>query len=365
MELNITSAEKTKWDSVSLGDVMLRLDPGEGRVRTAREFKVWEGGGEYNVSRALKNVFGQRTSHILGFVENDLGYLLLDLIKQGGVDVSHSVWKPYDGIGHTARIGLNFTERGFGVRGALGAVDRAHAASGQIDPKEIDWQKIFETEKTRWFHTGGIYIALTQTSPKVMLEAFSHARKSGAVISYDMNFRASLWKFSGNNDAAVDRNKEAISKVDVLFGGVDDFQLSLGIKLKGMKENLPSMDSSNFEAAVPQVLELFPNLKVIATTLRTPKSATKNDWSGVAYYKGKFYKGTEFRDLEILDRVGGGDGFAAGMIYSMLNNIPMEKAVNLGLSCGALAMTTPGDSCISSLSEVEHLAAGGNARTER
>jgi 2-dehydro-3-deoxygluconokinase len=365
MPFPILAPEKTKWDCVSLGDVMLRLDPGETRIRTAREFKVWEGGGEYNVSRGLKKVFGLRTSHVLGFVDNEVGYLLLDLISQGGVDVSHSVWKPFDGIGHTSRIGLNFTERGFGVRGALGAVDRAHAASGQIQVGEINWEKIFSIEKTRWFHTGGIYIALSPSTPRVMLEAYANARKNGAIISYDMNFRPSLWKFSGNTDSAIERNREVISNVDVLFGGVDDFKLSLGMNLTGLKDNLPSLDGTNFEIALPQVLKEFPNLKLVATTLRTPKTATLNDWSALIWCDGKIYKGNQYKDLEILDRVGGGDGFASGVIYSLLNGIDLKEGINLGVACGALAMTTPGDSCTASLSEVLHLAAGGNARTER
>lgn len=365
MALQINSPKSRKWDCVSLGDVMLRLDPGDTRIRTAREFKVWEGGGEYNVVRALKNVFNMRTSHICGFVENEIGQLLLNLINQGGVDVSHSPWKPFDGIGHQTRIGLNFTERGFGVRGAVGAIDRAHAASAQIQVGEIDWKKIFEEEKTPWFHTGGIYTSLSPTTSKVMLEAFSFAKKNGSIISYDMNFRPSLWKFGGGTDVAINRNREVVSQVDVLIGGVEDFQLSLGMKLSGMKENLPSLDPANFETALPQVLKEFPNLKLIASTLRTPHTATRNDWSGIIWHDGEFVKAREYKDLEIYDRVGGGDSFAAGIIYSMLNNLSLDRAVNLSVAGGALAMTTPGDCSMYSRSEVERLADGGNARTER
>jgi len=365
MSLQFVSAKNTKWDCVSLGDVMLRLDPGDTRIRSAREFKVWEGGGEYNVSRGLKAVFGMRTSHVCGFVENEIGQLLLNLINQGGVDVSHSPWKPFDGIGHETRIGLNFTERGFGVRGALGAVDRAHAASAQIKPGEINWEKIFVEEKTTWFHTGGIYTSLSANTPKVMMEAFTQARKNKAIISYDMNFRPSLWKFSGGGEVALNRNREMVSQVDVLVGGVEDFQLSLGMKLNGMKENLPSLSADNFAEAIPQVLKEFPNLKMIASTLRTPHTATKNDWSGVVWYEGELVKAREYKDLEIYDRVGGGDGFVSGLIYALINGLSLERGVNLGAACGALAMTTPGDSSTASKSEVEKLADGGNARTER
>jgi len=344
---------------------MLRLDPSDSRIRTAREFKVWEAGAEYNVARGLKKVFGLRTSHICGFVDNDVGHLLADFMSQGGVDYSYSPWVPFDGIGRAARIGLNFTERGFGVRAPFGMYDRGHSASSQIQPDDINWEAVFEHDRTRWFHTGGIFTALSDLTPKVISSALSHAKRAGAITSYDMNFRPSLWKASGGADRGVKLNRDIVSQIDVLFGGVDDFQTSLGMKLTGIQPDRDPLDTANIESALPQLLKEFPNLKLVATTQRGATSATKNDWSAVVWSDGKLARARQYRAIEIYDRIGGGDGFASGVIFSFLTGRSPQEAVELGTAHGALAMTTPGDNSMASLSEVLAVAAGSDGRVQR
>src|SRR6202171_525782 len=197
MTLTIKSKDKCRWDVVSLGEVMLRLDPGDGRVHTTRNFQIWEGGGEYNVARGLKRCFGLDASIVTALADNPVGRLVQDLIYQGGVDQSHVKWVKYDGVGRSVRNGLNFPERGFGVRAALGCSDRGHTAVSQLKLGRIDWQNIFVQEGTRWFHTGGIFCALSETTPQVAREAMEAARRSGAIVSYDLNYRASLWSAIG------------------------------------------------------------------------------------------------------------------------------------------------------------------------
>jgi len=200
--LDIKPDGSCKYDLVALGEIMLRLDPGEGRVRTAREFKVWEGGGEYNVARGSRRCFGLKTAVCTAFADNDVGRLLEDFILQGGVDTEFIKWVPYDGVGRTVRNGLNFTERGFGVRGAVGIADRGHSAASQLKPGDFDWDHIFGQLGARWLHTGGIFAALSDTTPKLVLEAVQAARKHGTIVSYDLNYRPSLWKSIGGQKRA-------------------------------------------------------------------------------------------------------------------------------------------------------------------
>ena len=195
--LDLKDPADCRWDCVALGEVMIRLDPGAGRVRTARQFQVWEGGGEYNVARALRRCFGLRAALVTAIVDNEVGHLLEDLILTGGVDMSHVRWVPFDGIGRSARVGLNFTEKGFGVRPALGCSDRANSAAAQLRTGDIDWGDVFGRQGARWFHTGGIFAALSETTPDVVLEALSAARRDGVVVSYDLNYRPSLWDSHG------------------------------------------------------------------------------------------------------------------------------------------------------------------------
>jgi 2-dehydro-3-deoxygluconokinase len=355
---------EARWDCVSLGEVMLRLDPGEGRIHTTRSFAVWEGGGEYNVARGLKRCFGLDTAIVTAFVDNPVGRLVQDLIYQGGVDQSHVRFVPDDGVGRT-RNGLNFTERGFGVRAAVGCSDRAHTAVSQLKPGDVDWSRIFSAEGSRWFHTGGIFAALSETTPFLAREAMTAARQHGTLVSYDLNYRPSLWKSIGGKAKAQQVNKELVGLVDVLLGNEEDFTASLGFEVEGLDENLSALDVANFARMIEKVVAAYPNLRAVATTLRNARTATVNDWGAVLWCDGKLFEARRREGLEILDRVGGGDSFASGLIYGFLAGKGPQWAVECGAAHGALAMTTPGDTTMATLAEVERVMKGGTARVSR
>ncbi|MCL2225186.1 MAG: sugar kinase [Defluviitaleaceae bacterium] len=363
--LTVRTRENCMYDQVSLGEVMLRLDPGEGRIRTARNFRAWEGGGEYNVARGLRKCFKLNTAIITAFADNDIGYLIEDLILQGGVDTRFVKWLPYDGIGRNARNGLNFTERGFGVRGAVGISDRANTAAAALKPGDIDWDYIFGTAGARWFHTGGIFAALSETTAQVAIDAAKAAKKHGTIVSYDLNYRPSLWKDIGGKAKAQEVNKEIAKYVDVMIGNEEDFTACLGLEIAGNSENLSALNLDGYKAMVNSAAAAYPNFKVIATTLREVHTATVNDWSAICLAEGKIYQGTQFPALEIQDRVGGGDSFASGLIYGLISGADYQTALNYGVCHGALAMTTPGDTTMASLKEVENLMKGAGARVQR
>ncbi|HET6212858.1 MAG TPA: sugar kinase [Micromonosporaceae bacterium] len=365
MALQLRPAHECRYDLVSLGEVMLRLDPGEGRVRTARSFRVWEGGGEYNVARGLRRCFGLRTAVVTAFADNDVGRLAEDLILQGGVDTSFVRWVPYDGIGRTVRNGLNFTERGYGVRGAIGVSDRGHTAASQLRPSDVDWDRLFGELGARWFHTGSIYAALSQTTPEVIEAAMGSARRYGTVVSYDLNYRPSLWAAVGGQQRAQEVNRRLASYVDVMLGNEEEFTASLGFTVAGVDAQLRSLDPANFKRMIDEVVRTYPNLAVVGTTLRTVHSATINDWGAIAWADGRFVEATHRTGLEILDRVGGGDSFASGLIYGLLTSDDLARAVEYGAAHGALAVTTPGDTSMASLAEVEALVRGAGARARR
>ncbi len=311
MALKIKPREQCRWDAAALGEVMLRLDPGEGRIRTTREFRVWEGGGEYNVMRGLRRCFGLRTTVVTAVVDNEVGRLLEDLMLQGGVDLSHVRWVPFDGIGRAARVGLNFTERGYGVRGAVGCSDRGHSAASQLKPGDVDWKQLFEQEGVRWLHCGGIFAALSATAADLTIEAMEAARAAGTVISYDLNFRASLWKSQGGTARAVEVNRKIASLVDVMIGNEEDFTAALGFQVPGLDEHISNLDPANFKKMIAEVLTMYPNFQAVATTLRNAKTATLNDWGAILWTGGEFYQAPLRENLEIYDRVGGGDSFAS------------------------------------------------------
>jgi 2-dehydro-3-deoxygluconokinase len=365
MPLNVKPKDSCKWDCLALGEVMLRLDPGERRIRTARSFDVWEGGGEYNVARAIRKCFGLRSAVVTAFVDCETGYLLQDLIMQGGVDASHGKWFPFDGIGKAARIGLNFTERGFGMRPAVGCSDRGHSAASQLKPGDVDWKKIFKEEGVRWFHTGGIYAALSETASDLIIEAMEAAKEAGTIISYDLNYRASLWKSQGGKEKAMAVNRKIASLVDVMIGNEEDFTAALGFKVEGLDEDISSIDPANFKRMIGEAVKAYPNFKVVATTLRNAKTASVNDWGAVIWAEGQFYQSTMRENLEIFDRVGGGDGFASGLAYALMEGKSYQEAVEYGAAHGALAMTTPGDTSMASLKEVESAIKTKGARVIR
>jgi 2-dehydro-3-deoxygluconokinase len=365
MSLNLKPASLCRFDLVSLGEVMLRLDPGDTRIHTARSFQVWEGGGEYNVARGLKRCFGLRTAVVTAFVDNPVGRLLQDLLYQGGVDQSHVVFVPDDGVGRTVRNGLNFTERGFGVRSAVGCSDRGHTAASRMKPGDVDWDAIFGREGARWLHTGGIFAALSETTPQVAKEAMAAAKKHGTVVSYDLNYRASLWKSIGGKQRAQEVNRDLASYVDVMLGNEEDFTAALGFAVEGLDENLSSLDPGNFRKMIEKAVAAFPNFQAVATTLRSVRSASVNDWAAVLYAEGRLHQSRTYEALEIWDRVGGGDSFASGLIYGLLAGKDPQWAVDCGAAHGALAMTTPGDTTMASLAEVERVMKGGSARVQR
>ena len=363
--LKIKDASSCKYDQVSLGEIMLRLDPGDGRVRTARNFDVWEGGGEYNVARGLRRCFGLRTGVITAFADNEVGRLIEDFILQGGVDASMIKWEDFDGLGRDVRNGLNFTERGFGIRGAVGVPDRGLTAASKMKPTDFDWEHIFGNEGVRWLHTGGIFAALSESTAETVIEAVKVARKYGTIISYDLNYRPSLWKSIGGLDKAQEVNREIAKNIDVMIGNEEDFTACLGFEVEGVDENISSIDVDKFKAMINTAVSEFPNFKVTATTLRTVKTATVNDWGAICWSNGEFYEAEHRPNLEIFDRVGGGDSFASGLIYGLIETGDAALAVQYGAAHGALAMTTPGDTSMATKSDVEKLVAGGGARVVR
>jgi 2-dehydro-3-deoxygluconokinase len=363
--LSIKPKTECFYDEVSLGEVMLRFDPGCGRIRTARRFDVWEGGGEYNVARGLKKCFGLKTAIVTAFVDNEVGRLAEDFIMQGGVDTRFIRWIAFDGVGRTARNGLNFTERGFGIRGAKGVSDRGLTATSQLKKGDIDWEYIFGKCGVRWFHTGGIFAALSETTPEVVIEAIQTAKKYGTIVSYDLNYRPSLWKAIGGKAEAQKVNREIARHVDVMIGNEEDFTACLGLEIEGADEQLATLDVSGYQKMIATAVRQYPNFKVIATTLRTVHSATINSWGAICWANGAFYEATHRDKLEIFDRVGGGDSFASGLAYGFITFNDPQKAVEYGAAHGALAMTTPGDTSMATLDEVEKWVKGGGARVDR
>lgn len=364
--LMLRDPDQCRYDAVSLGEVMLRLDPGEGRIHTAREFSAWEGGGEYNVTRGLRRCFGLRTSVVTALADNAIGRLVEDMILQGGVDTSHIRWVPYDGVGRTVRNGLNFTERGHGLRGAVGVSDRGQTAASQLRPGDVDFDHLFGQLGTRWFHTGGIYAGLSETTSAVIIDAMQAAKQHGTVVSYDLNYRPSIWEATGGQAHAQEINREIVQHVDVLLGNEEDFSACLGFEIPEADPNLVDLDSAAFKQMLTTVTDELPHLKVVATTLRSVRTATRNDWGAIGWSRDDgFVEASHRADVEILDRVGGGDSFASGLIFGLLSGEPLATAVEYGAAHGALAMTTPGDNSMATLDEVLRLAAGGSARVRR
>jgi len=361
----IPSKDGRRWDLVALGEVMLRLDPGEGRIHTARQFRVWEGGGEYNVARGLKRCFGMDTALVSALADNPVGRLVQDLIYQGGVDQSYVRWVKYDGVGRESRNGLNFVERGFGLRAGVGCSDRGHTAISQLKAGEVDWSAIFDRDRARWLHTGGIFCALSETTPAVAREAMEAARRGGAIVSFDLNYRESLWRAVGGHARAIAVNRSLVPLVDVLFGNEEDFSAALGFDVRGVSTEFADLDLNHFKAMILQVVREFPNLKAVATTLRHARTATVNDWSALCWSGGEFFASAPRPNLEILDRIGGGDSFASGFIFGLMTNRGPQWAVECGAAHGALAMTTPGDTSMATLAEVERVMKGGTARVSR
>jgi 2-dehydro-3-deoxygluconokinase len=366
MTLSIKPANECRFDAVSLGEVMLRLDPGEGRIHTTRSFQAWEGGGEYNVARGLRRCFGLRTAIVTALADNPVGRLVEDLMLQGGVDLSYLNWVKYDGVGRDVRNGLNFVERGFGPRGGVGCSDRGHTAIAQMRPDDVNWGELFGRagQGVRWFHTGGVFTALSSGTPAVAERAMRTAREHGTRISFDLNYRDSLWRSIGGQARAREVNRSLMPHVDVLFGNEEDFSAALGFQLEGVDEHFAELPLESFRRMIQSVVSTYPNISTVATTLRTARSASVNAWGAICYHQGQFYEVPQ-RDTEIFDRVGGGDSFASGLIYGLLADKGPEWALECGVAHGALAMSTPGDTTMASLSEVLKAMKGPSARIDR
>ena len=365
MSLPLRDSSTCLYDQISLGEVMLRLDPGEGRIRTARQFTAWEGGGEYNTSRGLRKCFGLRTAVCTALVDNEVGHLIEDFIMQGGVDTEFIKWREDDGIGRSVRNGLNFTERGFGIRGAVGNPDRGNSAASQLKPGDYDWDHIFGQLGARWFHTGGIFAALSESAAQITIEAVTAAKRHGTIVSYDLNYRPSLWKSIGGLAKAREVNREIAKYVDVMIGNEEDFTASLGFEVEGLDHNISAIETDAFKRMIETAVKEFPNFKVAATTLRRVITASRNDWSAICWHDGAFHESRKYPELDILDRVGGGDSFASGLAFGFLSQNDAQAAVEYGAAHGALASTTPGDTSMATQKEVEKLMKGGGARVVR
>ncbi|QMV20201.1 sugar kinase [Granulicella sp. 5B5] len=340
---------------------MLRFDPGERRIVGARSFDVWEGGGEYNVARGLRRCFGLRTSIVTALVDNPVGRLVEDLMLQGGVDLSHVSWHEFDGVGRAARNGVYFLERGFGVRGGLGMMDRGATPISQMKPEDVDWDAIFGGEGVRWFHTGGVMAALSESATAVVREAMEAAKRHATMVSFDCNYRPSLWKSRGGRKGSVEVNRALMAYVDVLFGHEGDIAATLGEAAHGPVWH--TLES--YAPMAERVVAEFPNLRAIASTVRKPVTANRNSWSAFGWMNGETSEALKFDELEILDRVGGGDSFASGVIYGLMSGNGLKWSLDCGVAHGALAMTTAGDSSMATKAEVERLMSGGGAGTVR
>lgn len=362
--LDIPAAAQCAYDAVALGEVMLRLDPGDMRIHTAREFRAWEGGGEYNVGRNLRRVFDRRTAVLTSLVDNPIGRLIEDLILNGGVDTRYIRWVDDDGIGRAARNGLNFTERGFGLRGGLGCSDRGYTAISQMRADELDVDELFDGAGVRWLHTGGIYAALSPMSGATVLTLVREAKKRGVIVSFDCNYRPSLWKAHPDPAALQEINRQIAQHVDVMIASPYDYRHSFGLDIDVPPPTVAPEKA--LESIVELTQSVFPSITVLAHTTRTVHTANSNDWGAVAWSEDTgVITATPRSDVPILDRVGGGDGFAAGLIDGLMDGRPLAQALERGTASGALAMSTPGDYSMARRRDVDQLQQFHSAATNR
>jgi 2-dehydro-3-deoxygluconokinase len=361
MPLKAKSVPDTQLDVLSLGECMVRLSPpGHQRIELTASFEVYAGGGEYNVAYALAR-YGMRTGWVSRLVDNPLGHFIRNHARVSGMDISEVVWAPYDGSGRADRIGLNFTEVGMGVRASVSLYDRGHTAQAHMKPGDVDWKRVFHQRGVRWFHTGGILSALSDSCADVALESMKAAHDAGTIVSYDLNFRSKLW----SSKKAIEVTKKLLPYIDVLIGNEEDFQKVLGFEVEGTDENLKSLPVEGYKKMVEKVVKTYPHIQAVGTTLREVVSGLVNNWSAIMYYDGRFYESRKYMNLEIEDRVGGGDGFCSGFIYGLLHDIPPQECVEMGAAHGALLQTTRGDTSMVTMEELKHVMSGGSARIKR
>ncbi|MBI3579675.1 MAG: sugar kinase [Ignavibacteriales bacterium] len=361
MALKIKSAAECEFDLLSLGECMIRLSPpGHQRIELTPVFEAYAGGGEYNVAYALAR-YGLRTAWVSALVDNPLGHFLRNHAKASGMDLSEVVWVPYDGSGRADRIGLNFTEVGIGVRASVSLYDRGHTAISHMKPGDIDWKRIFQTRKVRWFHTGGIFTALSDSCAEVAIESMKAAHKAGTLVSYDLNFRSKLW----SSKKAIEVTKKLMPYIDVLIGNEEDFQKVLGFEVEGTGKDFKSLPIEGYKKMVKKVVKAHPHITAVGTTLREVVSGLINNWSAIMYYDGTFYQSKRYENLEVEDRVGGGDGFCSGFVYGLLHGMTPQECVDMGAAHGALLQSTRGDTSMVTLEEIKHVMGGGSARIKR
>jgi 2-dehydro-3-deoxygluconokinase len=361
MALKIQPATAYECDVLALGECMLRLSPpGHQRIEFTPVFEAYAGGGEYNVAYALSR-YGLRAGWISRLVDNPIGHFIRNHAKTSGMDISEVIWVPSDGVGRTDRIGINFTEVGIGIRASTTIYDRGNTAVSHMKPGEVDWKRIFTKKKVRWFHTGGIFTALSDSCAEVVQEAMKAAHDAGTIVSYDLNFRSKLWSAKKSFEAT----KNLIPYIDVLIGNEEDFQKSLGCEVQGIDANLKTLPAEAYKEMVKTVIAKYPHVQMVGTTLREVTSGLLNNWSAILYYDGMFYQSKKYNNLEVEDRVGGGDGFCSGMMYGLLNGMPPQECVEMGAAHGALLQSTRGDTSMVTMEEIKHVMSGGSARIKR
>jgi 2-dehydro-3-deoxygluconokinase len=361
MGLKIKTSQETEFDVLSLGECMIRLSPpGHQRIELTPVFEAYAGGGEYNVTYALAR-YGMRTGWIASLVDNPLGQFIKNHARASGMDMSEVVWVPYDGSGRSDRIGLNFTEVGIGVRASVTLYDRGHTSTAHMKVGDVDWKRIFNQRKVRWFHTGGIFAALSDSCAEVTYEAMKAAHDAGTIVSYDLNFRSKLWP----SKKAIEVTKKLVPYIDVLIGNEEDFQKVLGFEVEGTDENLSTLPIEAYKKMVKKVVATYPHIQAVGTTLREVVSGLVNNWSAIMYYDGTFYESRKYTGLEIEDRVGGGDGFCSGFVYGLLRGMKPQECIEMGAAHGALLQSTRGDTSMVTMEEIKHVMGGGSARIKR
>jgi len=356
----VNSPSPSSTSSLSANAWSASRPPGHGRIEFAKTLDVDIGGGEFNVAYACTRL-GLRGGFISKLPDNPVAKIILNHARAVGMDVSHVRLEKFDGVGRAGRVGLNFTEVGTGVRPSVTMYDRGHSSISLMKPDEIDWNVIFSGDGVRWLHTGGILASLSDNSAAVVKAACKAAREAGTIISYDLNFRGKLW----SSQKAIATTKDIVPLLDVLIGNEEDFQKVLGFEVEGTDANLTELPVEAYKRMVERVVKTYPNIRAVCTTLREVKSGLINNWGGILWYEGNFYEARTFKDLEIEDRVGGGDGFSSGIAYGFVTGMNPADIVNFGAAHGALLQTTRGDTSQVTLDEVRHVMGGGSARIQR
>ena len=360
MKYGLNIMQEAALDFVSLGALNHRVDSGIVPFSKSTEWQVHPSGGEYNVAANLANCFRMRTGIVSAMVDYPIGDLIAERVRAMGIQPFYKHYK------HNGVTGPNmatvYSDRGFGIRAPVVFYNRANEAAAQLKPGDFDWKAIF-ANGVRWFHSGGIFAALSETTGEVIIEGMKAAKASGSVTSFDLNYRAKLWNIWGGQERAQSVVRRIMENVDVLVGNEEDMQLGLGIKGPEVAAK-SKLDPSTFVGMINQVVKEFPKVKIVATTLREVHSTSKHNWGAVAWIDGKTYL-SPICELDVYDRVGGGDGFAAGFFYGLLNGESEQESVNLGWAHGALLTTFPGDTTMATLEQVRAFAQGGSARIQR